>query len=114
MLRPLFETLRDLRGGQVIDDMAVNIQELVQAVQSTGKAGSLTMKIVVTPMKGSTEAFVIKDNISLKKPTIESAGTVLFPTPEGNLTRTHPKQDNLPGIQLAGGMEVATKRTVNG
>lgn len=114
MIRPLFDTLRDLRGGQVIDDLALNIQELVQAVQSTGKAGSMKLTIVVTPMKGSTEAFVIKDTIALKKPMIESAGTVLFPTPDGNLTRTHPKQDSLPGIQLAGGMEVATKRTING
>jgi len=93
--------MRDVRGGQVMADLDAKLQELVQAVQSTGGAGVLTLKVSVSPMKGSTEAVVVKDDIKSKLPEIKSVGTVLFPTPEGNLQRNHPKQDELPGITLA-------------
>lgn len=99
--RSMFDTLRELRGGLVIDDLDAKLQELVQAVQSTNAAGSLTLTINVAPMKGSTEAVVVKDDVKLKKPEIKSSGTVMFPSVEGNLSRQHPKQDDLPGITLA-------------
>lgn len=101
MRRPLFDTLRDLRGGEVIEDLAAQLQELVQAVQITGRAGSVTLRLDVKPMDSGTEAFVVADTITAKPPRIKSAGTVMFPTPEGNLTRQSQRQDELPGISLA-------------
>jgi len=99
--RPFFDTLRDVRAGEVLDELAAKLQELVHAVQSTNGSGRLTLHLDVKPMKGSSEAVVITDEIKLKKPEIKSKGTVMFPTPEGNLTRQHPRQDDLPGITLA-------------
>lgn len=99
--RPFVDTLRDVRAGEVLDEMSAKLQELVHAVQSTNAAGRITLSLDVKPMKGSTEAVVITDEIKLKKPEIKSKGTVMFPTPEGNLTRSHPRQDDLPGITLA-------------
>jgi hypothetical protein len=101
MRRPLFDTLRDLRAGQVIDELEEKLQELVAAVQSTSAGGSLTLTLEVKPTKGSAEAVIVRDHIKLKKPQLTSSGTLLFPTPEGNLQRNHPKQDDLPGITLA-------------
>jgi hypothetical protein len=99
--RSFVDTLRDVRGGQVLEDMDAKLQELVRAVQETGAAGELVLKVSVAPMKGSNEAVVVKDDIKQKLPVIKSAGTVLFPTPEGNLQRSHYRQDDLPGITLA-------------
>lgn len=101
MRRPFFDTLRDIRGGQVIDDLAEQMQELVRAVESTGKAGTLTLTLEVKPFKSAESAVVVKDEIKLKKPKHESQGTVLFATVDGNLQRNHPAQDELPGITLA-------------
>jgi len=101
MRRSFTDTLRDVRGGEVLTDLDAKLQELVQAVQSTGASGELVLKISVKPMKGSTEAVVVTDDIKCKTPVIRSAGTVMFPTPEGNLQRNHPKQEDLPGITLA-------------
>lgn len=103
MRRPFFETLRDVRGGAVLDDLAEKMQELVHAVQVCNAAGSLTLTLEVKPMKGSTEAVVVTDGIKAKVPQIKSSGTVMFPTPEGNLSRQHPKQPDLPGLSLAAG-----------
>lgn len=99
--RPFFDTLRDVRAGEVIDDLTAKMQELVQAVQSTGGAGSLTLTLNVAPAKGSSEIVVVKDTIKLKKPEISSKGTIMFPTVEGNLQRNNPNQRDLPGITLA-------------
>ncbi|MGL4575064.1 MAG: hypothetical protein ACRCV9_09780 [Burkholderiaceae bacterium] len=99
--RPFFEVLRDLRGGEPIDELAAKMQELTQAVQSTGGSGRLTLTLDVSPMKGSTEAVIVKDTIAVKKPEIKSKGTLMFPTVEGNLQRTNPAQRELPGITLA-------------
>lgn len=99
--RSFVDTLRDLRGGEVLEQLDGQLQELVQAVQSTSAGGQLTLTIIVAPTKGAAEAVVVKDQIKLKKPEIKSSGTLMFPTPEGNLSRKHPKQDDLPGISLA-------------
>jgi hypothetical protein len=99
--RPFFDTLRDVRGGEVIDDLAAKMQELVQAVQTTGASGKLTLTLEVGPAKGSTEIVVVRDTIALKKPEIKSKGTIMFPTVEGNLQRSNPNQRELPGVTLA-------------
>lgn len=101
MPRPITDLLRDLRNGLLLDDLATQMQDLVNAVEATGKAGSLTLKLDVKPFGKHGGAVVVKDTIKLTAPKIESSGTVLFATPEGNLQRSNPRQDDLPGIRLA-------------
>ena len=99
--RSFVDTMREVRSGQVLQELDDKLQQLVQAVQSTGGGGKLTITIDVKPMKGSTEAVIVTDDIKLKAPEIKSQGTVMFPTPEGNLSRAHPKQMELPTVSLA-------------
>ena len=49
MRRPFPDTLRDLRAGETLEDLAAKLQELVQAVQSTNAGGTLVLKISVKP-----------------------------------------------------------------
>lgn len=99
--RSLFDTLRDVRGGEAIEELDANLQRLVRAVLTTGGGGRLTLTLDVQPSKGSTEIVVVKDTIKLKEPEIKSKGTVMFPTAEGNLQRQNPNQRELPGLSLA-------------
>lgn len=101
MRRSFSDTLRDVRAGTVIDQLDNDLQQLVQQVQRTNKGGKLVLTLDIKPMKGSTEAVVVKAAVTLKAPQFEDNGTVLFPTPDGNLTRSHHRQDDLPGINLA-------------
>ena len=105
MRRSFADTLRDVRAGVVMDELDENLQQLVQQVQRTNKGGSLKLTLEIKPMKGSTEAVIVKAGIVLKQPTFTDDGTVLFPTPEGNLSRSYHKQDDLPGITLASNTE---------
>lgn len=107
MARPIFDTLRDLRGGQLLDDMSTELQKLVTAVAETGKTGSITVKLEVKPFERAEGAMVIRDTIKTALPKIESKGTVMFATPAGALQRNNPKQDDLPGITLASTKEHA-------
>lgn len=99
--RSFADTLRDVKGGDAIEELDSQLQQLVQQVQRTHKGGSLKLTMEIKPMKGSTEAVVVKATVTTKAPTFDDAGTVLFPTPEGNLQRNFHKQDELPGISLA-------------
>lgn len=101
MIRPFADTLRDIRSGEALDELARHMQTLVNAVCETGKAGSLTLTIEVRPFERGNGALVLRDIVKAKLPKIESKGTVLFATPEGNLQRNSPRQGDLPGISLA-------------
>ncbi|MGB3068471.1 MAG: hypothetical protein WBC18_07985 [Ottowia sp.] len=111
MRRSFVDTLRDLRSGEVLDQLDEHMQELVRAVQTTQAGGQITLTIIVAPTKGSSEAVVVKDAIKLKKPEIKSAGTLMFPTVEGNLQRSNPNQRDLPGITLASDNDTPARRT---
>jgi len=107
MTRPIFDTLRDVRAGQLLEDMSTQLAQLVHAVSDTGKAGKLTLVIEVKPFERAAAAMVIKDSIKLTLPKIDSKGTVMFATPEGALQRQNPRQEDLPGITLAATKEAA-------
>jgi hypothetical protein len=109
--RPFADTLRDLRGGAVLDELAEQMQHVVDAVSTTQAAGKLTLTITVKPQPG-TDAFLVADEIKATLPRQKSKGSLLFPTPEGNLQRLNPNQRELPGMTLATANE--TKEVVNG
>lgn len=101
MRRSFVDTLRDVRAGETLEQLDAELQNLVQQIQRTNKAGKLKFELDIKPMKGSTEAVICKATVTVKVPSFDDNGTVLFPTPEGNLERSYHKQPELPGISLA-------------
>lgn len=90
------DTLRDIRGGEVIDELTIAFRELVQRVSETGQSGSLTLTLKCKrASKGSGNTLVIADDIKLKLPTNEKGETILFATPDGDLQRNDPRQPSL-------------------
>jgi len=99
MKKRLFtDTLRDLRNGVVLDELSTKLNEVVEAVTRTNKEGSITLTIKVKPMAGGTSMLNIEDDINAKVPKLTVGGTVMFPTPENNLSRRDPRQPDLPNI----------------
>jgi len=95
MIRPITDTLRALRGGQMLDEASEKLAELVQAVERTGKAGTLTLTLAIKPAGRAAGTLVISDKIKLTPPKEESAETLLWATPEGNLLTEDPRQQKL-------------------
>lgn len=93
-IRPITDTLRHIGGGVFIDTASDKLAELVAAVDSTGKAGSIDLKI---KMKKATRggAMHITGTVKLNKPAEEPMEAMLFATPDGNLVADDPHQQKL-------------------
>lgn len=98
-VRPFADILRDIRGGQVSDQAAVSIQELVAAVREHGKKGTLTLQITVEPMKNNEAALAVSGEVTLKAPKAAPKAAIFFADNDGNLLRDDPRQIALPGLR---------------
>ena len=100
MAKPLNENLKSVRveteDGDllpIMDVAGVKFSELINAVASHNKAGTLTLKIAVKPSTAGTLA--VKAECNVTKPKGMPAESLLWPTPEGNLMAEDPRQTKL-------------------
>jgi hypothetical protein len=92
--RPITDTLRHLRGGQLIDECSEALAGVVQAVDATGKSGKLTIELTIKKISRSG-ALDIVDKVTARAPEDQPLSTLMFPTPEGNLLTEDPRQQKL-------------------
>jgi hypothetical protein len=100
---PFAKTLAELDHGTVHARLSNQLHDLIAAVTTTGKKGTLTLQLsleVVT--KGRGETLKMTAATALKAPEADNAKpvTVFFVDPAGNLTRDNPTQPQLPLIGL--------------
>lgn len=94
MIRPITDTLRAIGRGTFIDEASEKLAELVKAVDTQGKAGTLTLQITV---KKATRggAMTVTGKAAVKMPGDLPMEALLFATPEGNLLADDPAQQKL-------------------
>ena len=97
MTKPINENLRDVRveneNGDLIpllDHAGEQFAELIKAIASTNKAGTLTLKVDVKP--STAGAMAVKASVSIKKPKGLPPESLLWATPDGNLVSDDPRQ----------------------
>lgn len=95
--RPITDTLRQLQGGQFIDECSDQLAALVRGVDETGKPGKLTITLA---LKKSSGAIEIAAAVTNKTPEPKPDTDLLWPTVEGNLTVDNPNQRKL-DLQVA-------------
>lgn len=100
MTKPINENIRDVRiedeNGNlmpVLDVAGAKLSELIAAIVSTNKAGSLAMKIDIKP--STAGALAVKASVAIKKPKGLPPESLLWPTPDGNLMADDPRQTKL-------------------
>ena len=87
------ELLRLLRDGGAAYDCSAALGELVQAVVETGKGGSLSLTIKVTPAaEGNASKVLILDDIAVKFPKVAHLPSYFYTTDDGRLSRHNPNQ----------------------
>lgn len=96
-LRPdLFvSTVRDLSYGADALKASETLDKAVQRSLDTGKATTMTLKLTIKPVGNHTGQVEIKDSISCKLPELDRGMSLMFVTPDGNLTRDNPKQASM-------------------
>ena len=96
MPRTFAAFLADLGRGQTAERLAEALAETCQAVEETGKAGSLSLRLTV---KANGDGSVtVEDQITTKIPDAERGKTIFFVHGDGDLSRTDPRQPDLPHI----------------
>jgi hypothetical protein len=100
-VRPIMDTLRHIGGGTFLDNASEELAALVNAVDVSGKGGTITLTIAV---KKATRggAMHIAGKVAVKKPGDEPMEAMLFATPEGNLIAEDPRQQKLDLKQVSG------------
>lgn len=91
-MKPFFDTLRELRQGAVLDELAEGLHQLVEGVRATGNGGKLTLTLAIKPPAKATGSVIVEDNVEVKLPKPEREATMFFTAPDGSLTRYHPDQ----------------------
>lgn len=95
--KPFTDTIVALRFGTLNQELTEKLNELTTKCAETGRAGALTLTLALKPGKaGQVEVF---DDVKLKLPKEEKGSSIMFVTPEGNLTRSDPRQGELEGLR---------------
>ena len=91
------ETILQINNGAVSAELAEALQQVVAAVRQTGKTGSVTFTLKVTPAsRKTTEVLMIESLVRTKLPEAERGMTVFYATEDNRLVRNDPKQQMLP------------------
>lgn len=93
--RPFFDTAREIRRGQFLEDCADALQAVVASVTDTNKPAKLVIEISVKPASKGQGAYLVADKIEAKLPKLSAGETIFFGTPENNLVPNDPRQKPL-------------------
>lgn len=98
--------LHELNDGSTHAALSADLAELLRAVQHNGRAGSLTLKLRVAPAtKGHGSGMVDKITVTaerkLELPKPEQPQDFFWLTEEGETSRKHPRQHDLPLREVA-------------
>jgi hypothetical protein len=89
--------LQELRDGRVHAELSQQLSDLIAKVKETGKGGELTLKIKIKPATrgADVDKITVSDAISITLPKPERGEDFFWLTEEGDLSRNHPKQQEL-------------------
>lgn len=94
MSRPITDVIGDLAGGRTMERLTELLQNVVSAVQETGKDGSLQLTLTIKP--NGAHGVIVKDAIKAKTPEMDRGDSVFFIDSDGGLHRNDPRQIEMP------------------
>lgn len=89
---PFVAWLRDQNAGKTHTELTDALHDVVAAVRETGKAGTITFTVKVSPFKGQTDTLVVEDKVTTKIPAHDRKTALWFPDDNNALRRTDPRQ----------------------
>lgn len=92
----LVEVLQTVNDGGCLEELGRELRSVVAAVDSTGKPGSVTLKLTVKK-RGRIQIDVVEQVSSVvPKPAVDPS--MFFVTEDGSLSRQNPEQGELIGV----------------
>lgn len=99
-VRPFAEWLHDQRRGAMASELSDALNDLVDAVNTHHKGGTLTLKITVKPASSADGMVEVTDDITCKPPIAGRQAVIYFVDGDSNLSRANPAQPELPLREL--------------
>ena len=96
-VRPAMEVLGRLRGGRVMEELAMELNKVVEGVLETGKKGSVVLTINLTKIDAAPNGLVLKAEVDGKPPEMATATDVFFADENNNLFVNNPRQRDMFG-----------------
>jgi hypothetical protein len=97
--------LVELNEGSTHSALTKDMSELLRTVQATGRAGALVIKIKVSPAtktnSGQADKVTITADRTLALPKPEQPSDFFWLTEDGETSRNHPRQHDLPLRDIA-------------
>ena len=91
------ETILQINNGATVAELTEALEQVVAAVRTTGKSGSITLALKVAPAsKGSTDVLLVESAIKTRLPEPDRGMTIFYATDDNQLVRNDPKQQMLP------------------
>jgi hypothetical protein len=87
--RNFVDIIGDLDDGRVVEEMTHQLREVVRAVRTSQKKGSVTLKIDIE-LDG--RQFVVNASVKPTIPTPAAGMTIFFANDDGELRKDDPKQ----------------------
>lgn len=94
-VRPFPETLRQIRFGELQEEIGEQLAALVKICAETGKVG--TMKLSVKLKPGKAGQMEIIDDLTVTPPKPEKGTSIFFVTPGGQFATRGPAADGAQG-----------------
>ncbi len=111
--RPFAAFVQNHEYGATHDELTRGLHDLLGAVQNIGKAGSLTLTVKAKPVgRGDERQVTVAVSVSTKLPEMGSIEAIYWIDDEGNLTRSDPRQQELP-LQMVTRQNPADAKAVN-
>lgn len=86
--------------GTFMNDANTEFEKVVRAVRETLGKGSVTIKINIQPVKNKTDgALELRAELDSKIPRPGHSSDLWFSDEEGQVSRKHPGQPDLPGTE---------------
>lgn len=82
------------------EELTVKLHDLVQAVRDTGKKGTLTLMLTVSPFKNDHDVIEVHDKVKLVMPEHDRKPGIFYPDKDGNLTRNSPSMLDFGSLQV--------------
>lgn len=91
----ILDVLSQIRGGAALIDANKELREVVMAVKSTGKKGSITLKIDIEPDKTDDTVVTFQPDVTKKVPKKAYAKGLFYVSDNGDVSREDPRQQEL-------------------
>ncbi len=90
------ETIIQINNGATVAEMNDALQKVVAAVRATGKSGTVTLTVKVSPAaKNAVDVLMVEAQVKARLPEPERGMTIFYATEENRLVRNDPKQPRL-------------------